>query len=75
MKRVILVVETPTWIRILGYDYQGEASLDVTIDLQNTANLRQVIKQLINELRGQGYDIRVLRRYFKKKFSQRRGGG
>lgn len=75
MKRVIFVVETPTWIRILGYDYQGESSLDVTIDLQNTANLKQVIKQLISELHGQGYDTRILRRFFRKKFGERKRGG
>ena len=75
MKRVILVIETPGNIRVIGYDYDKIEPLDYTIDLQNTTNLKQTIKQLINELHSQGYDTRILRRYFKKKFGERKRGG
>ena len=67
MKRVILVIETPGTIRIIGYDYDKAEPLDHIIDLKRSPDPLGDLEEIVYRLENRGFDTRILKRFIKRK--------
>lgn len=74
MKRVIFVIETPTKVKIIAYDYDKLEPREYEIDLEKEFVPEERIKEIMYELENKKYDTRVLRRFLKKRGKYLRRG-
>ena len=74
MKRVIFVIETPTKVKIIAYDYDKLEPLDQEIDLEKEFAPEERIKDILQDLEFKGFDTTVLKRYLKKRGKKLRRG-
>ncbi|RLF06752.1 MAG: hypothetical protein DRJ60_04020 [Thermoprotei archaeon] len=75
MKKVLFIIETPGRIRLIGYNYDDLEPVEHELDLENIQNIREEIEYIMELLKAQGFDTRLLRRWIRKRFGQRKHGG